>query len=99
MSIGDTAAHGQPHARALVVVAAMQSLKHRKNLLRILLVETDAVVRDGQFTKFLFAATGRFAIKWLADRLRLNPDLWLAVGRLKFQRVTNKILQELAHLH
>ena len=68
----DLAANRQPDACPLVVVAPMQPLKGLEDVLGVLLIKADAIVRDGQLD--LNAAIWRLALIGLdADVRRL---LW-----------------------
>ena len=53
VAVGDAAANGQADTGPFIFTPSVQSLKHYEDLLRIPLLETDAVVLNGEFAKLL----------------------------------------------
>ena len=95
MTLDDAAADGQPHASAIIRASPMQPLERGKDTVEILLVETDAVVAH-------FQAAYRLGHVAIARGLLLQmPDEFdhrRHVRLVEFERVADKVLQELVHL-
>src|SRR5260221_6354145 len=91
VSIGNAAANGQTDACALVFIAPVQPLKHRKYFLQVFLLKADAIVLDAEFAK-LFS-------RERSESAGANLDHGLCAGALKLQSVPEQVQQQLVHLH
>lgn len=83
VALGDFTADGKPHARAFIVVAAMQALEQIEDAIEIDLLETDTVILYPDLTaggRDLPGLGGRGGIEDLA----LDPDPSRFPGPMEF---------------
>src|SRR5450432_1145827 len=95
--LDDLPADRQTYARPLVLAATVETLEDREDPVEVLLVEADAVVRDGDATRTPLAAASRDLAA--VDDGRADAHDGRCVLPMELQRVPDEVLKELAHLH
>src|SRR5579871_1496073 len=98
MPVGDPAANGESDTGTFIFRAAVQPLEDSKNFLQMLLIETNAVICDGNLTHGILRWRSTiFVIGRLLPGSDGNcsagyPDNRLGALRLKFQGVAQEVL-------
>lgn len=94
MAFHDLPANREPHPRAFVLLATVESLEHLENPVEIFDVEPNALVSDGEFT----GAVGRAGTAGAYE-----PALHRHVGRftrsMELEPVRDEVLEQLPYLH
>ena len=94
VALGDLAAKGQSHARALVLASTVKALKNGKDAINVLLVETDTLITNGYLAHA--SSVLRICVRPFFDRSDVNDRILARF--VVFEGIAEKVLEKLAHL-